>query len=70
MALASEIWRTFLVLMILALMAEALLCVPEKQVSAAAPKVSAVASESRIAAPEQKTYDWGKRATMKESTKP
>jgi hypothetical protein len=44
--------------------------VPEKQVSAAAPKVSAVASESRIAAPEQKTYDWGKRATMKESTKP
>ncbi|MBC7967053.1 MAG: hypothetical protein H7Z17_14140 [Fuerstia sp.] len=30
MALASEIWRTFLILMIIALMAEALLCVPEK----------------------------------------
>ena len=30
MALASEVWRTFLVLMIVALMAEALLSVPEK----------------------------------------
>ena len=30
MALASEIWRTFLILMIIALMAEALLCVPDK----------------------------------------
>jgi len=30
MALASEIWRTFLILMIVALMAEALLCVPEQ----------------------------------------
>jgi len=30
MALASEVWRTFLVLMIAALMAEALLSVPEK----------------------------------------
>ena len=30
MALASEVWRTFLMLMIVALMAEALLCVPEK----------------------------------------
>ena len=30
MALASEVWRTFLILMIIALMAEALLCVPEK----------------------------------------
>jgi len=30
MALASEIWRTFLIAMIIALMAEALLCVPEK----------------------------------------
>jgi hypothetical protein len=30
MALASEIWRTFLILMIVALMAEALLCVPDK----------------------------------------
>ena len=29
-ALASEVWRTFLILMIIALMAEALLCVPEK----------------------------------------
>jgi hypothetical protein len=56
--------------MILALMAEALLCVPEKQVSAAAPKVGAVASETRVAVPEQKTYDWGKRAMMKESTRP
>jgi hypothetical protein len=70
MALASEIWRTFLVLMILALMAEALLCVPEKQVSAAAPKVSAAANETRAATAEQKTYDWGKRAMMKESTRP
>lgn len=30
MALASEVWRTFLILMIIALMAEALLCVPDK----------------------------------------
>ena len=30
MALASEIWRTFLILMIVALIAEALLCVPDK----------------------------------------
>jgi hypothetical protein len=30
MALASEVWRTFLVAMIIALMVEALLCVPEK----------------------------------------
>ena len=30
MALASEIWRVFLILMVIALMAEALLCVPEK----------------------------------------
>ncbi len=30
MQLASEVWRTFLILMILALMAEALLCVPEQ----------------------------------------
>lgn len=30
MALASEIWRTFLIAMIIALIAEALLCVPEK----------------------------------------
>ena len=30
MALASEVWRTFLILMIIALMAEALLCVPEQ----------------------------------------
>jgi hypothetical protein len=30
MALASEVWRTFLMLMVVALMAEALLCVPEK----------------------------------------
>lgn len=29
MALASEVWRTFLILMIIALMAEALLCVPD-----------------------------------------
>ena len=39
MALASEVWRTFLILMVIALMAEALLCVPEKvQVAAASPK--------------------------------
>ncbi len=30
LALASEVWRTFLMLMIVALMAEALLCVPDK----------------------------------------
>jgi len=30
LALASEVWRTFLIAMIIALMAEALLCVPEK----------------------------------------
>ncbi|MEZ6060546.1 MAG: BatA domain-containing protein [Planctomycetaceae bacterium] len=30
LALASEVWRTFLILMIVALMAEAVLCVPEK----------------------------------------
>jgi len=30
MALASEVWRTFLILMIVALMTEAVLCVPEK----------------------------------------
>ena len=30
MQLASEVWRTFLMLMIAALIAEALLCVPEK----------------------------------------
>jgi hypothetical protein len=47
-----------------------LLCVPEKQISVAAPKVSAVANETRVATPEQKTYDWGKRAMMKESTRP
>ena len=34
MALASEVWRTFLILMIIALMAEALLCVPEKVMTA------------------------------------
>lgn len=34
MALASEVWRTFLVLMIIALMVEALLCVPEKATAA------------------------------------
>ena len=39
MALASEVWRTFLILMVLALMAEALLCVPEKvQITAVSPK--------------------------------
>ena len=39
MALASEVWRTFLILMVIALIAEALLCVPEKvQVAAASPK--------------------------------
>ncbi|MDA1232421.1 MAG: hypothetical protein O2856_16735, partial [Planctomycetota bacterium] len=30
MALASEVWRAFLMLMIIALMAEAVLCVPDK----------------------------------------
>ena len=35
MALASEIWRTFLVAMIVALIAEALLCVPEKATATA-----------------------------------
>ena len=39
MALASEIWRTFLILMIVALMAEALLCVPEKVVRTADEKI-------------------------------
>lgn len=32
MALATEVWRTFLILMIIALLAEALLCVPDRQV--------------------------------------
>lgn len=31
MALASEIWRTFLIIMIAALLLEAILCIPEKQ---------------------------------------
>ena len=31
-SLASEIWRLFLVAMVLALIAEALLCMPERQV--------------------------------------
>jgi hypothetical protein len=31
MALANEVWRTFLIAMIVALIAEALLCVPERQ---------------------------------------
>ncbi|MEZ6034627.1 MAG: BatA domain-containing protein [Planctomycetaceae bacterium] len=39
MALASEVWRTFLILMIVALMAEALLCVPEKASTAAEAKI-------------------------------
>ena len=38
MALASEVWRTFLMLMIVALMAEALLCVPEKVTNTAEDK--------------------------------
>ena len=38
MALASEVWRTFLILMIVALMAEALLCVPEKVTNTAEEK--------------------------------
>jgi hypothetical protein len=38
MALASEIWRTFLVLMIIALMAEALLSVPEQVLKTAEEK--------------------------------
>ena len=38
MALASEVWRTFLVLMIIALMAEALLCVPEQALKIAEEK--------------------------------
>lgn len=34
MQLASEVWRTFLILMVVALIAEALLCVPEQAVEA------------------------------------
>ncbi|MFO0978978.1 MAG: BatA domain-containing protein [Planctomycetaceae bacterium] len=33
MALATEVWRTFLIAMIIALLAEALLCVPDRQVA-------------------------------------
>jgi hypothetical protein len=46
MTLASEVWRTFLILMIAALMAEALLCVPEK--ASLAPEAKNIKRETPI----------------------
>lgn len=60
MALASEVWRTFLMLMIVALMAEALLCVPEK--------VTTTSTESKPSTPREPVsapaaYQWKSSAS-------
>lgn len=55
MALASEVWRTFLMLMIIALMAEALLCVPEKLAASTSDAKPSTPRETPSATP---VYQW------------
>jgi hypothetical protein len=63
LALASEVWRTFLIAMIIALMAEALLCVPEKAPSVADQKpIKRESPDSLTAQPKATTWPRSKPA--------
>jgi hypothetical protein len=66
MALASEVWRTFLMLMVVALMAEALLCVPEKlTLGASEPKAKPITQSAAPVA----AFQWKSSANKGSETK-